>query len=529
MKKTNRIFLMMILFLCVFAGCLYATDQEYTITKEFVFKNPKNYELTSGFIEIAIGNFNFTQYQKDLELKITPTPDEIKTDEFGNQFAYYSAVGMKPNAELKVMIERKVLPSAFETELSVRANATVTEDLELYVTEQERIESEDAKIIAKAKELTEDISSDYKKALAIFEFVNTELQYDTSSSYANRGALSALESKRGVCEEFASLYVALCRAVNIPSRVVEGYKIDKKDVEQEDGQYETQYDIINHAWAEIYLDDYGWLPVEPTIIYMVGNERVPYVSSFCKLELAEYIPIGIYHYEKANRTMQYVTETSFEESLKPVVYEEIEVPFEDIPEGYDWSRPSIEHLYQIGVVKGYTEEEFGPAQNISRIEFICMLSRTLKYMKQSSVSSGLVYYHMDYDRNHWSKEDYDFLMRCYQAITPSDIVSAGYYNLANVFGNSIQMDKPITRGEVVALMDVFLKKEANVNPFLDVAGNRFRNSILKSYANGLIMGYPDGTFRPNDEITRAEMASVLDRYISQNTYLVVFPEDVVEE
>ncbi len=521
MKNINKILLTVILFLCIFAGSLFATDEEYILTKEMVFKNTKNYELTSGFVEISIGSLNFTQYQKDLELKITPEPDEIRTDDFGNQYAYYSLVGMKPNAELTVIIQRKVLPSSFDIDISVRSNATVNDELEIYVTEQERIDSADSKMIAKAKELTEDISSDYKKALAIFEFVNTELQYDTSSSYANKGSLSALEKKRGVCEEFATLYVALCRAVNIPSRVVEGYKIDKKDVELENGEYETKYDIINHAWAEIYLDDYGWLPVEPTIIYMVGSERVPYVSAFCKLELAEYIPTGIYYYEKANRTMQYVTESSFKEYLEPVVTEEEkdEMHFTDITEGYDWSRSNIEHLYKLNIVNGYSEEEFGPERNISRIEFICMLSRTLKYMKQSSVSTGLVYYHMDYDVNHWSKEDYDFLMRCYQAITPSDIASAGYYNLANVFGDSIQMDKAITRGEVVALMDVFMKKPANGNPFLDISGNKFKNSILKSYANGLIMGYPDATFRPNDEITRAEMAAVLDRYISQSTYI----------
>ena len=521
MKRTSKVFVLIALFLIILTSISFADDTSYTVKKEMVFKNNKKYELTGGFIEISLGSFNFTQYQKDVSFKITPTPDKITEDEFGNKYAYYDTTGMRPGIEFKVTIEREVEPSKFSPEVSVRSNATVTEDLDIYVKPQERVESDNAKIIAKAKELTEDISSDYKKALALFEFVNTQLEYDTNSSYANKGAIAALESKRGVCEEFASLYVALCRAINIPARVVEGYKIDKQDVEQEDGEYVTEYSIINHAWAEIYLDDYGFLPVEPTIIYMVGKERVAYTNAFLKIEDAMYIPTGIYNYAKANRTMQYVVETSFDEKLLltsdiPI----IKMPFEDIPDSYDWCREGIERLYKKGIVNGYNDTEFGPERNVSRIEAICMISRVLKYMSQPKADKGLVYYFMDYDQNHYSKKDYDYLMRCYQAITPSDIVSAGYYNMANIFGSSLNGDKAITRAEVVALMDVFMKNNTNENVFSDIDGNKFTSSILKSYTNGLITGYPDGTFRPNDNITRAELAAVLDRYVGERTYVM---------
>ena len=37
---------------------------------------------------------------------------------------------------------------------------------------------------------------------------------------------------------------------------------------------------------------------------------------------------------------------------------------------------------------------------------------------------------------------------------------------------------------------------------------------------GILNGYPDGTFRPNGYITRAEMAAVLGRYIEKNTYVI---------
>ena len=525
MKKTYKLVLLISLLLIVLSSAVYASDSEYILKKEFTFKNEKRYELTAGFVEISLGSFNFTQYSKDDSLKIVPAPDEITEDEFGNKYAYYDVAGLKPGCELKVTIERAVTPSTFSDDISTRSNATITEDLKMYIEPQDRIESDNIKIIAKARELTKDISSDYKKALAIFEFVNTELTYDTATTYANKGAISALQNKRGVCEEFASLYVALCRAVNVPARAVEGYKIDRKYIiNEESGEYETVYEIINHAWAEVYLDGHGFLPVEPTIIYTVGNERLPYINSFFKIEEAIYIPVGIYNYSKANRTMQYVTEKEFTEKLIPTseIKEEKDANFEDVTEAFEWSKPSIERLYKLGIVKGYSETEFGPERNISRIECICMISRMLKLRNQASESKGLVYYFLDYDQNHYSKEDYDYLMRCYQAITPSDIVSAGYYNIANIFGSRIDMDRPITRAEVVALLDVFMKDITSENVFSDINGSKFRSSILKSYANGLIVGYPDGTFRPNDSITRAEMAAVLDRYSRETTYEINF-------
>ena len=58
--------------------------------------------------------------------------------------------------------------------------------------------------------------------------------------------------------------------------------------------------------------------------------------------------------------------------------------------------------------------------------------------------------------------------------------------------------------------------------FPDVSNDYWAAPQIKLLSQqGVIVGYPDGTFKPNGEITRAEMAAVLDRYISQNTYALV--------
>ena len=83
------------------------------------------------------------------------------------------------------------------------------------------------------------------------------------------------------------------------------------------------------------------------------------------------------------------------------------------------------------------------------------------------------------------------------------------------------MNKSITRAEVVALLDAFIGDiDVEDASFKDIWNSNFRYSILKAYSSGLINGYPDGTFRPNNPITRAEMAVVLDRYIKGKIYVL---------
>ena len=138
--------------------------------------------------------------------------------------------------------------------IPARTNTEYLEGNEMYLLPQEGIDSEDSDIISKAKELTEDMPSDYKKAQAIFEFININMTYDTSEAYANKGSVSALKNMRGVCEEFATLFVAMCRAVNIPSRAVVGYMI-QEEKQEISGDVIVNKSLINHVWPEIYLQD----------------------------------------------------------------------------------------------------------------------------------------------------------------------------------------------------------------------------------------------------------------------------------
>ncbi len=77
------------------------------------------------------------------------------------------------------------------------------------------------------------------------------------------------ETKAGFCVHYASSFTFLMRAAGIPARVVTGYMGGEYN---RNGNYYSIYQYDAHAWSEIWLEDKGWVRVDPTAA--VSPERV---------------------------------------------------------------------------------------------------------------------------------------------------------------------------------------------------------------------------------------------------------------
>jgi len=77
------------------------------------------------------------------------------------------------------------------------------------------------------------------------------------------------KTHRGFCEHFASAFTVLMRAGGIPARVVTGYQGGEYN---ELGDYLLVRQSDAHAWSEVWLDDRGWVRVDPTAA--VAPQRV---------------------------------------------------------------------------------------------------------------------------------------------------------------------------------------------------------------------------------------------------------------
>ena len=75
---------------------------------------------------------------------------------------------------------------------------------------------------------------------------------------------------------------------------------------------------------------------------------------------------------------------------------------------------------------------------------------------------------------------------------------------------------PITRAEFTQMIWTIDNKPYGIAPFADVIGHWAERPIGSEYQAGRIMGYPDGTFRPDADITRAEAVVILNKIFDRN-------------
>ncbi|MGY1632111.1 transglutaminaseTgpA domain-containing protein [Geodermatophilus sp. SYSU D01186] len=115
--------------------------------------------------------------------------------------------------------------------------------------------------------LTEGLTSPYERVRAIYgHFTDPAngFEYSLSTAPGTSGDDLAdfLRLKRGYCEQYAGAMAALVRAAGVPARVVLGYT---PGTVQPDGSRVVTSDDA-HAWVEVYFDDLGWIPFDPTPI-----------------------------------------------------------------------------------------------------------------------------------------------------------------------------------------------------------------------------------------------------------------------
>ncbi len=117
-----------------------------------------------------------------------------------------------------------------------------------------------------AHRLTDPQTTEWDKALAIQNYLRgPDFKYNQQVGPGQ--STNALESflfdtKEGYCEQFAGSFAVLARLAGIPSRVAVGFTWGVQDPNSP-----TTYRVRAehaHAWPEIYVGQYGWVPLEPT-------------------------------------------------------------------------------------------------------------------------------------------------------------------------------------------------------------------------------------------------------------------------
>lgn len=131
------------------------------------------------------------------------------------------------------------------------------------------------------KEITGKYNTDFEKASAIQNYLRSNYPYTLNTSVVPDGRdfvdYFLFDEKKGYCTYYASAMAVMSRIAGIPSRYVEGFIIEDKDM-GDDGLYRVTA-AKAHAWVELYFEGYGWVRFEPTASYQTADYTRPVVST----------------------------------------------------------------------------------------------------------------------------------------------------------------------------------------------------------------------------------------------------------
>ncbi len=180
------------------------------------------------------------------DTSISPKPTKIYNNGVSTYAEYYYPQAVNQNIRISVSGTARVRNYSIGTAKIIERNISPEKDLSRYLAPEPYIESEDDYIKSIANKIEGSTQEEIVKN--IYKYEQNRIHYIMVPTLY--GAKKALKTRNGKCSEFSAAMVALCRAKNIPARVVMGY-FARKDNQQ-------------HDWVEVYYDKYGWVMYDPT-------------------------------------------------------------------------------------------------------------------------------------------------------------------------------------------------------------------------------------------------------------------------
>lgn len=155
----------------------------------------------------------------------------------------------------------------------------------------------------------------------------------------------------------------------------------------------------------------------------------------------------------------------------------------------------------LAFLSGYANGTFEPDRNMTRAEVTTMFARLLTEKMAADQTYSNTF--SDVAKSHWAA-NYIGYMQQFGIIT-------GYAD------GSFRPDASVTRAEFAAIASRFERLTEGTKSFSDVPSSHWAAKYINFAATrGWVNGYADGTFRPNNSITRAEVAAVTCRLLERN-------------
>jgi transglutaminase-like putative cysteine protease len=221
-----------------------------------------------------------TPFQKTLSRTFQPDGGtakmtENKPDSLGIIAAEFPS-GVRPVLTLTTQVATK----NYAVGLSAPGKAPKESRADLeYFLRPTKLLPTDGIVKATATEITSGANTDVEKARAIYEWIVVNTFRNPKTRGCGIGDIRfMLESKDlgGKCADLNALYVGLARAAGLPARDVYGIRVGKSELGYKSlGASTETVTKSQHCRAEVYLTDFGWVPVDPADVRKVVLEEPP--------------------------------------------------------------------------------------------------------------------------------------------------------------------------------------------------------------------------------------------------------------
>jgi transglutaminase-like putative cysteine protease len=208
-------------------------------------------------------------------LTITPDPAVIeeRIDYFGNPVQYFTV--QEPHKELTVTVEQVIrvdprpIPASTDSWEMVRDRLKTDRSPDWLDAAQFSFASRYVPLDDRyARYALQSFSPDrpiLEAALDLTKRIHAEFVYDPQATTLATPVADVFEQKRGVCQDFAHLQLAMLRSLGLAAQYVSGYLQTTKPP----GAEKLTGADATHAWVRLFCGDAGWIDLDPT------NDLIP--------------------------------------------------------------------------------------------------------------------------------------------------------------------------------------------------------------------------------------------------------------
>jgi transglutaminase-like putative cysteine protease len=225
------------------------------------------------------------QHCESFELQVSPHPTDLASrfDYFGNKQHLFTL--QEPHKELTITSRSIVLRNepiltmagltpALEDIPEMVDQAVLEEDFSL---EQYLNATSLVPLLPEARGLADELSAGLSPGTSTMDWLalfgdrfNRAFVFDREATEISTPLTEVIAERRGVCQDFAHLFISCLRQLRLPAAYVSGYLLTHTPP----GQPRLVGADASHAWVSVFIPGSGWVDYDPTNACFVGSGHI---------------------------------------------------------------------------------------------------------------------------------------------------------------------------------------------------------------------------------------------------------------